>query len=245
MKKIITPKGIAAALLLSACSMANAQEQPKTFGKYPLTPNKNGVVRCASTENELILQENNPKRAREAQFEAWMEQKLKEKRTQKSGNNLIAIPVVVHVVFSGPDNVGQNENISYDQVQSQIDVLNEDFRKMAGTPGDDQTGNGVDTMIEFCLATVDPDGNTIDGIHRYSTTVNQYTDRTDIETLKTLTIWDPEKYLNIWTVNMGGELSNLLGYAQFPDYNFTGLQEQRTSNRLFYRWCCNKLQKFW
>jgi hypothetical protein len=34
--------------------------------------------------------------------------------------------------------------------------------------------------------------------------------------LKTKSIWDQEKYLNLWTVNFGGESKSLLGYAQFP-----------------------------
>ena len=49
------------------------------------------------------------------------------------------IPVVVHVIHDGGTN-----NISDAQIQSQIDVLNEDFRKITGTNGDgnlDALGN--------------------------------------------------------------------------------------------------------
>ena len=38
------------------------------------------------------------------------------------GSSIITIPVVVHVVY-----YNSNENISTAQIQSQIDVLNEDF----------------------------------------------------------------------------------------------------------------------
>ena len=43
----------------------------------------------------------------------------------KSNNNIITIPVVVHVVY-----YNSTENISTAQVQSQIDILNEDFRRL-------------------------------------------------------------------------------------------------------------------
>lgn len=129
------------------------------------------------------------------------------------------IPVVVHVVHNGQE-IGTGPNISEAQVQSQIEVLNEDFRRKAGTNGDNS--DGVDTQIEFYLADRDPDGNLLPepGIHRFdgvfpvwptgfATTVD--------EILKPATFWDPDRYFNIWTVNFGGFVGrNLLGYAQFP-----------------------------
>lgn len=129
------------------------------------------------------------------------------------------IPVVVHVVHNGQA-VGEGPNISQAQVESQIDVLNEDFRRISGTNGFDS--NGVDTQIEFYLTTVDQEGNLLEelGIHRYnggriiwptgfSTSVD--------DQLKPATIWDPSRFFNIWTVNFGGFIGrNLLGYAQFP-----------------------------
>ena len=72
-------------------------------------------------------------------------------------NSVITIPVVVHVVY-----YNSNENISAAQIQSQIDVLNEDFRRLnadaINTPGVFQSV-AADCEIEFCLATVDPNGN--------------------------------------------------------------------------------------
>ncbi len=135
------------------------------------------------------------------------------------------IPVVVHVVHNGEE-VGSGANISEAQVQSQIEVLNEDFRRKEGTNGFNT--NGVDTKIEFYLAETDPNGNTLTepGIDRingglpiwptgFATTVDSQ--------LKPATFWDPNRYFNIWTVNFGGFVGrNLLGYAQFP--SGSGLQ---------------------
>ena len=225
MKKIITLKSIALVMLLATAFVANAQNEPRTFGRFTLTPNKNGVVNCASTEYNLMRQEKNPKIAKEAQFESWVSKKLNERKFQKSGNTVLTIPVVVHVIYYGSDNIGSGENLSMEQIESQIEVLNEDFRKLTGTNGDDQTGYGVDTMIQFCLAKLDPDNNPTNGVTRDQTTTEKYTSMGDIDILKTFTIWDPEKYLNLWTVAMGGGINDLLGYAQFPDYDIPGLQE--------------------
>lgn len=129
------------------------------------------------------------------------------------------IPVVVHVVHNG-EPVGTGPNISEAQVRSQIEVLNEDYRRKTGSNG--YNDRGVDTQIEFYLAPIDPDGNLLEepGIHRYNG--NRFIWPTGIATtvdniLKPATIWNPEEYFNIWTVNFGGFVGrNLLGYAQFP-----------------------------
>ncbi|MDV6169391.1 M43 family zinc metalloprotease [Flavobacterium sp. DG1-102-2] len=230
MKRKITFNGIATTILLTAALASNAQEKPKSFGKYPLTPNENGVVNCASREYEFIRRDNNPKLPTEAQFEEWMAKKLEERKgrpsTQKSGNEIMIIPVVVHVIHGSSEIEGFGRNLSVAQIQSQIDVLNEDYRKMEGTNGNDPNlEDGVDTEIQFCLAKIDPEGNITNGIDRQPSNVAAYTSQDDIDLLKSATIWDPEKYLNIWTVAMSGSISNLLGYAQFPDYNIPGLQQ--------------------
>jgi hypothetical protein len=132
---------------------------------------------------------------------------------------IFQIPVVVHVVHNG-EAIGVGPNISEAQVQSQIDVLNEDFRRMEGTNGFNP--NGVDTQIEFFLAPTDPDGNVLEepGIHRYDGGVPVWPTgffSTVNSILKPATFWDPNRYFNIWTVNFGGFVGrNLLGYAQFP-----------------------------
>ncbi len=133
------------------------------------------------------------------------------------------IPVVVHVVHNG-EPVGVGPNISLKQIQSQIEVLNEDFRRIRDTRGYNENPAGADTRIEFFLAAYDPEGKVLSepGVDRVEGdravwpkgAVRNPIDRQ----LKPITIWDPERYFNIWTVNFGGFISrNLLGYTQFPD----------------------------
>lgn len=219
MKKTTPIKGMAAAALLVSSLFAVAQEGPKKFGKFPLYPDQTGVIKCATVENEMMLQEQNPKRATQAQFEQWISQKVKEKQFQKDNNDaILTIPVVVHVVYNS--NV---QKISLEQVKSQIEVLNEDFRKMEGTNGFGDNELSTDTKIQFCLAKINLDNEEFDGVDYVYTPTTQFTSRQDVEIMKSSSQWDPEMYFNIWTVAWGGsELGNLLGYAQFPEQS--GLQ---------------------
>jgi hypothetical protein len=123
------------------------------------------------------------------------------------------IPVVVHVVYRGAA-----QNISDDQIHSQIDVLNRDFRKtnpdVSSTPAP-FLPLAEDARVEFELATTDPAGNPTDGITRTSTTVNGFTDDNKVKHASSggADAWSRDNYLNLWVCRLSG---GLLGYAQFP-----------------------------
>lgn len=125
---------------------------------------------------------------------------------ERSMDSVRAIPVVVHVVY-----FSNTENISEEQIQSQIHVLNEDYGKMPGTPGD---GAGVDTGVRFFLANVDPDGNCTNGIVRIKS--EELTDHQPYERplLRQLSFWDNTRYLNIYVV--ADITGSILGYSSFP-----------------------------
>jgi hypothetical protein len=123
---------------------------------------------------------------------------------------IIKIPVVVHVVYRTA-----TQNISDQQIQTQIDVLNADFR-LANT---DKTkipsyflGVAADANIEFCLASKNPSGNATTGIVRTSTSLTQVGDIVTEKVKQLSTGWDRTKYLNIWVceIEQGG---GILGYA--------------------------------
>lgn len=130
----------------------------------------------------------------------------------RSGRSVITIPVVVHVVYNTPI-----QNISGAQVQTQIDVMNEDFRRLnsdtVNTPAPFKH-LGADVELEFCLARRDPNNNPTLGITRTYTTVTSFSLNNAVKYTSTggHDIWDRDKYLNIWVCNLGG----ILGYAQFP-----------------------------
>jgi hypothetical protein len=136
---------------------------------------------------------------------------------------VITIPVVVHIVHNG-ENIGSGTNITNSQVLSQIDVLNEDFRRFNSdinlTPAA-MRGLSDDPLIEFCLAQQDEFGNATSGIIRYNGQQASWVSSEIENTLKPSTIWDRDEFLNIWVLEFGGDDSNTLGYAQFPGGNLS------------------------
>jgi hypothetical protein len=127
---------------------------------------------------------------------------------------LVTIPVVVHVVYNTKD-----ENISDQQVQSEIDSLNKDYS--ATNPDRSKvppvwSALAADSMIRFALAKTDPNGRPANGITRTKTTATSFTQQDNA--VKSTggggqDGWPSDKYLNIWVCSLG---NGLLGYAQFP-----------------------------
>jgi hypothetical protein len=153
----------------------------------------------------------------EIQAQKWISENktlLKKKQDVKS-QALVTIPVVVHVLYNN-----QTENVSDAQVQSQIDGLNEDFRLLNGDSLDDTHPFWIytaDTQIEFCLASIDPNGNATSGITRTFTNTTAF-DGNGNEKFTSLggkDNWDPTKYLNIWVCDLSAS-GGILGYAAFP-----------------------------
>jgi len=141
------------------------------------------------------------------------------------GNNrtVITIPVVVHVIHDGGES-----NISYEQIVSGIDMLNEDFQRLnADTIATRNTANAPwlpiasNVGIEFALAKIDPDGNCTNGVQRRyspSSTMNADDDAKHYST-GGLDAWNRNDYFNIWVVesiNSEGVEGYILGYAEFP-----------------------------
>lgn len=128
--------------------------------------------------------------------------------------DILTIRTVVHVVYRTED-----ENITDQQVASQIDVLNRDFQASNSDitkvpePFRNFVGNA---QIQFQLARQDPNGRPTDGISRTRTTVTEFlSSRNQVKfaRLGGADAWDTRQYMNIWVCSLG---DNLLGYAQFP-----------------------------
>lgn len=191
---------------------------------------KNGLIKCVSSEYEKHLLKNVDDRKTTEEFEAWLAphvEAIKQRMLAPTDDPIVInIPVVVHVIHNGKA-VGVAENISDDQILSQITTLNQDFRRMLGTPGFNSNTIGADIGIEFCLAQQAPDGTATTGIERINLGVASWATTTSVETnLKPQTIWDPTRYFNIWickfTDNYNQELGGVLGYAQFPSGSTLG-----------------------
>lgn len=209
---------------LGAFATSQAQNkkfsQPTAFGKK-IDASKanpaNGFVRCVTTEYEKFLQANDPKRQTDAEFEAKLKPLVEAYKTGNAtysqSGGIITIPVVVHVIHNG-EPVGTAPNITDAQVESQITVMNNDYRRMANTPGFNTNPVGADVMIQFALAKVDPAGNPTNGINRVNLCQSSWSTNAIDATVKPTTIWDATSYLNMWSVKFSDP--TLLGYAQFP-----------------------------
>jgi len=129
---------------------------------------------------------------------------------------VVTIPVVVHVVYNNT-----TQNISDAQINSQIAILNQDFRKLntdiTSVPAA-FAGLTADCEIQFCLAQRDPQGNATTGITRTSTTHGPFYTENDVKYTVSggHDAWNADNYLNIWVCDLS---SGLLGYAQFPGDN--------------------------
>ncbi len=170
--------------------------------------------RCASTEYLEMQKQSDPSLAERMQnIESQIEQMINSGAIQRSSENVFIIPTVVHVVYKT-----SAQNISDDMIYSQIRVLNEDFRKMLGTPGHNDDPVGADTKIMFRLADIDPNGQPTTGIIRKQTTVSQFglNDAVKFSSQGGDDAWPSDKYFNIWTANIS---NGILGYAQFPGGN--------------------------
>ena len=126
---------------------------------------------------------------------------------------VISIPIVFHVLYSNDD-----ENLSNDQLDSQVRVLNEDFRA-----NNDQINDGDvdsiwtsrigDTKLEFYRA----------GVERVSISGKGSSFCSDEENIKLSSNggsdqWDPSTYLNFWVCDLSAE--GLLGMLSYNNVSY-------------------------
>lgn len=201
-----------------------------------LPGNQEEIQKCYTMESDSLLRLKYPQMGSILDFESDLQKKMAQvaerSKTLRTTAEVLTIPIIVHVIHNG-EAIGTGLNISAAQVQSQLDALNEDFRRKPGTAGFNNSAVGADIEIEFCLARLDPQGRTMaePGIHRYNGRKTAWT-RDEIEnSLKPVTFWDPDKYYNVWVVaDLKSDATTLLGYAQFPiRSNLPGLSNTGTA----------------
>lgn len=170
------------------------------------------------TENTFLFKQLYPNRydSIEGKVSAFIQmQKLLAARIL----NVRTIPVVVHVLYNY--NNTDPTYISDAKIFSQIDIINQDFRRQNAdwttTPAVFQ-GLVADCEVRFCLASIDPNGNTTSGIIRKYTDSLNFSTKTGPKHNNTggSDAWDNNKYLNIWVVPRIFQGSEVLGYANYP-----------------------------
>ncbi|HWL92470.1 MAG TPA: hypothetical protein VNT79_02965, partial [Phycisphaerae bacterium] len=103
------------------------------------------------------------------------------------------VPVVVHVIQDAPGTSAQGY-MTPANVQGQIDILNEDFLAIPGSPG----ASGNDAQLEFFLANTTPAGLPTTGID-YIVDAQAFNDAGAYWQQYS---WDPNNYLNIYTLEI-------------------------------------------
>jgi hypothetical protein len=192
------------------------------------TPTLAPGPRTCGTQAADIRQQNELRRHLPGYNAAKLAAPAASSRAQRAAAITYTLPVVVHIIHNG-EAVGAGANISQAQVQSQLDVLNEDYRKLnadgAQVPSVFQPVR-ADAQVQFVLATRGPGGQVLaePGIDRVRAgakgfSAAPYADNYVDSDIKPATTWNPDQYVNIWVLPLA---ANVLGFAQFPD-NTAGL----------------------
>ncbi len=180
-----------------------------------------GQLRCAvdlknrATETEI--------------FESWLRKQNRANAPKASQDQVITIPVVVHVVHNG-ELLGEGSNISRERILQQIDILNADFSRTNAdaslTPAE-FLGVAANVGIQFELARQDPNGLVTDGITRTQGTQTVYRFQED-PVLKSTIHWPSEDYMNLYIANLQG----FLGWAEFPFSPIEGIPDINIESEL-------------
>lgn len=187
-----------AALLLFGMSCQKQDKTVEDTQEPEITERK-----CASQDVlEAQLAADPSRRARMDEIENFTRRYMANP-DQSGRTQAISIPVVVHVVYNT-----SAQNISAAQIQSQIDVLNEDFN----------LANADNSLVPSHFAALKANTGiqfTLDRVIRKATNKTSFTTNDGVKksTQGGSDPVDPTNYLNIWVCNLG---SGLLGYAQFP-----------------------------
>lgn len=195
MKKLMLISS-AVALLFSACQKSNLTEDT---GDSALTHRN-----CSSQEVLAAQLKADPTlEQRMNEYESIVQQNILDNKSARLVNGVIEIPVVVNVLYRT-----SAENVSTAQIQSQIDVLNEDFN---ATNADfnlvPSTFSGVKANVGIRFV--------LDQVIRKSTTKKSWgtNDAMKKSSQGGINPTSPTTKLNLWVCTLSG---GILGYAQFP-----------------------------
>ncbi len=210
------------------------------------TPEKCGIMK---NYNENC--QKNPAYAAQiqaAELKARQWQQQHKNTSNAKMNNTVVIPVVFHCMYSSTT----SPTYLHDSIFArQMAILNETYSRL--NPNYVNTrpifdSLGVNTDIQFCFASVDPQGNPTNGINRVQSSTNflmaPLNDNVKDPSQGGAAPWDAAHYLNIWTCDMSfNGTPFVLGYATFPggdpskdgvvlQFEYVGYQNTGNSNNL-------------
>ncbi len=196
---------VAGGMVITSCNKTDRTPPPgEDEGKYT-TPVERKCAAYDVLEEQLKADPTLKKRMDD--IEDFTNRFSKSPYLQRLSGDSIIIPVVVNVLYRTTA-----ENISLAQIQSQIDVLNEDYKStnidISMVPSLFSGVKSGDTKIRFVL----------DAVVRKSTTKKSWGTNDAMKKSNTggISPSSPATKLNLWACTLGG---GILGYAQFPGGN--------------------------
>jgi hypothetical protein len=133
--------------------------------------------------------------------------------TKKDEGQPLYVPVVVHIVFNTPE-----QNISDEQIYSQLQALNHDFNRT--NPDSVQTIPAFSSVtahcnIRFLLTSYDESGNPSSGIVRIQTQHGPFSNA-DIHFTNRggSDAWNTERFFNIWVADLA---DGVFGFSTHPN----------------------------
>lgn len=168
----------------------------------------------------LNFSKNFQRKAQE-DFENRLRNYSKMARIAEQDDSVYRLPYIVHVVHGG-EPIGIGTNLDARQVYSQIEATNADLRRRNSDTALTRSmfaAVSADTKIELVPALYAPDGTPLEepGIHRYNGGKEVYSFDEVNNIIKAATSWNPNQYLNIWSVRFYvGSSESTLGYSTFP-----------------------------
>ena len=202
MKKFLLSVSVAAV-------MFSCQKQEEFTG-IPEVKDVKGSSETAITRRNCVSHEllekqmaENPELAAKMQELERFTKEVSQDPNARIVNGVLEIPVVFNVIYKTAA-----ENISLAQLQSQIDVLNEDFQ---ARNADYNTANNPFSSVRANIGY----RFVLDQVFRKSTTKTSWgtNDACKKTTQGGLNPTSPTTKLNLWICTIGG---GILGYAQFP-----------------------------
>lgn len=180
------------------------------------------LQKCATTDVEKKMEQSYPgyrDAVRNAFFKAKTNAEVNAARSNVI-DTIYRIRTVVHVVYTRPE-----ENLDDSIILSQIEVLNEDYRRRNPDAANTRAifqDFAADAGIEFFLADEDPNGNPTNGITHTQgnpapSIFGGFGANDDVKQSSKggVNPWPTDRYFNIWVCNLLGGLG-VLGYAYPP-----------------------------
>jgi pregnancy-associated plasma protein-A/type IX secretion system substrate protein len=174
---------------------------------------------CTTPEYDKYLRSADPAYARQRdEMESKIASYQTQQEAQRNSAATLIIPVVVHIVWNTPD-----QNLSDEQIISQIDVLNEDYSitnaNIVEVPS--VWANLVGSShVYFSLARRNENNSDTTGIIRTYTNSPSFNtgDKMKHSATGGSNAWNRDHFLNIWVCNLQNSqgTQDILGYAQYP-----------------------------